>query len=50
MKIDTKNIDYNTLRVKQLKQILNDRGAECTGCLEKPDFVKRCKETEHMEL
>lgn len=40
--------DYNKLRVKQLKQILADRGVECKGCAEKKDFVKRAMETEHM--
>mmetsp|Transcript_11563 Transcript_11563/g.23727 ORF Transcript_11563/g.23727 Transcript_11563/m.23727 type:complete len:164 (+) Transcript_11563:50-541(+) len=40
--------DYNKLRVKQLRQILADRGVECKGCAEKKDFVKRAMETEHM--
>ena len=40
--------DYNKLRVKQLKQILADRGVECKGCAEKKDFVKRAMDTEHM--
>ena len=42
--------DVNKLRVKQLKTILNDRGVECEGCLEKSDFVKRVLETAHMDL
>lgn len=42
--------DYSKLRIKQLKNILSDRGVDCKGCLEKPDYVKRCKDTEHMEL
>jgi len=45
-KMDAK--DYSKLRVKQLKQILNDRGVECKGCAEKKDFVKRAMDTEHM--
>lgn len=49
VKID-KNMDYDKLRVKALKKVLRDRGVTCEGCLEKTDFVKRCKETEHMEL
>jgi hypothetical protein len=49
IKVD-KDVDYNKLRVKQLKQILNDRGTDCVGCIEKPDYVSRCKETEHLEL
>jgi hypothetical protein len=40
--------DYSSLRVKQLKQILADRGVECKGCAEKEDFVKRVVETEGM--
>jgi len=42
--------DVTKLRVKQLKTILNDRGVECEGCLEKSDFVKRVLETAHMDL
>jgi len=42
--------DVTKLRVKQLKQILADRGVECEGCLEKDDFVKRVMETAHMDL
>jgi len=33
------------MRVKQLKEILAARGVKCEGCVEKPDFVKRVKET-----
>ena len=40
--------DISKLRVKQLKQILADRGAECKGCIEKDDFVKRVQETDHL--
>ncbi|CAM9271275.1 unnamed protein product [Choristocarpus tenellus] len=50
IKVDKENMDYNKLRVKQLKGILADRGVACNGCLEKSDYVKRCKETEHLEL
>jgi len=42
--------DYSKLRIKQLKQILAERGVECKGCLEKSDYVKRAKETHHMDL
>jgi len=42
--------DYTKLRIKQLKQILNERGVQCKGCLEKSDYVKRCQETHHMDL
>ena len=40
--------DISKLRVKQLKQILADRGVECKGCVEKDEFVKRVQETEHL--
>lgn len=40
--------DISKLRVKQLKQILADRGVECKGCVEKEEFVKRVQETEHL--
>lgn len=43
-------VDYTKMRVKELKNILNDRGVECVGCLEKSDYVKRCVETQHLEL
>jgi len=33
------------MSIKQLRSFLLDRGAECTGCAEKPDFVKLAKET-----
>jgi hypothetical protein len=40
--------DLSKLRVKQLKMILAQRGVECTGCLEKEEFVKKVQETEHL--
>uniref|UniRef100_A0A7S3L3W4 Mesencephalic astrocyte-derived neurotrophic factor homolog n=1 Tax=Amphora coffeiformis TaxID=265554 RepID=A0A7S3L3W4_9STRA len=40
--------DLSKLRVKQLKQILSQRGVECTGCVEKDEFVKKVQETEHL--
>jgi mesencephalic astrocyte-derived neurotrophic factor len=40
--------DITKLRVKQLKQILADRGVECKGCVEKEEFVKKVQETEHL--
>jgi replicative DNA helicase len=49
--VETKNLetkDLNKLRVKQLKQILSERGVECKGCLEKEEFIKRVQETEHL--
>lgn len=40
--------DLSKLRVKQLKSILADRGVECTGCIEKEEFIKKIQETEHL--
>lgn len=40
--------DISKLRVKQLKQILSERGVECKGCVEKEEFVAKVKETEHL--
>lgn len=40
--------DLSKLRVKQLKQILADRGIECKGCIEKAEFIKKVEETEHL--
>lgn len=42
--------DYSKMRVKQLKKVLADRGVQCRNCLEKNEFVKKCQETEHLEL
>jgi hypothetical protein len=49
-KLDLSKIDLGKLRVKQLKNILNERGVACEGCLEKSDFVKRVEATMHMDL
>eukprot|EP01039_Chlorochromonas_danica_P006507 gene6507-7176_t len=43
-------INYNKMKVKELKDILNQRGVKCTGCSEKSDFVRKCQETEDLEL
>lgn len=40
--------DLTKLRVKQLKQILSERGVECKGCLEKDEFIKKVQDTEHL--
>jgi hypothetical protein len=42
--------DFKGMRVKQLKQILADRGVECKGCSEKGEFVKKVVATQHMEM
>jgi len=40
--------DISKLRVKQLKSILQDRGVECKGCVEKAEFIKKVQDTEHL--
>jgi len=47
---DVSEADLGKMRVKTLKGILADRGVDCPGCLEKSDFVKRVKATQHMDL
>lgn len=37
--------DFGSMRVKQLKAVLTERGVTCEGCLEKQEFVDRCVET-----
>lgn len=49
LKVD-KDTDYSKLRVKELRKILDNRGVGCDGCLEKGDYVRKCQETEHLEL
>jgi hypothetical protein len=46
----SKDTDYSKMRVKHLKAVLAERGVTCNGCLEKSDYVKRAKETAHMDL
>ncbi|ETN79890.1 mesencephalic astrocyte-derived neurotrophic factor-like family protein [Necator americanus] len=42
--LDWKNIDLKKMRVKELKNILNEWGEVCKGCTEKSEFVKRIEE------
>jgi hypothetical protein len=42
-------VNYNKMKVKELKEILNNRGVKCIGCSEKEDFVKKCQETEGLD-
>lgn len=44
------SVDYNAMRVKQLKTLLDQRGVRCSGCTEKSEFVKKCQETENLDL
>lgn len=41
--------NYKKMRVKQLKQILRERGVSCRGCVDKREYVKKCENTEHLE-
>ena len=43
-------VNYGKMRVKELKKLLEQRGEKCVGCTEKPEFVKKCEETEHLDL
>mmetsp|Transcript_277 Transcript_277/g.336 ORF Transcript_277/g.336 Transcript_277/m.336 type:complete len:184 (+) Transcript_277:42-593(+) len=49
-KKEGEKVDYNSMRVKQLKTLLDQRGVRCSGCTEKTEFVKRCEETENLDL
>mmetsp|Transcript_17619 Transcript_17619/g.26099 ORF Transcript_17619/g.26099 Transcript_17619/m.26099 type:complete len:170 (+) Transcript_17619:17-526(+) len=50
IKVEKGSVDYNKMKVKSLKTILRDRGVACEGCVEKSDFVRRCKETEDLDF
>jgi mesencephalic astrocyte-derived neurotrophic factor len=49
-KKEGEKVDYNKMKIKDLKTILDQRGVKCTGCTEKPEFVKKCEETEHLDI
>lgn len=34
--------NFHTMKIKELKGFLKDRGVQCEGCVEKSDFVKKC--------
>jgi len=40
--------DLSKLRVKQLKKILDERGVDYKGLLEKEEFIKKVQATEHL--
>lgn len=42
--IDLKTVDLKKLRVKDLKNILNEWDETCNGCIEKADFISRIEE------
>jgi len=41
--IDLNTVDFNKLRVKELRKIMDDKGIECVGCAEKADFISAIK-------
>ena len=49
-KKEGEKVNYGKMKIKELKELLNNRGVKCSGCTEKPDFVKKCEETEHLDL
>ena len=36
--------DFSKLRIKDLKQLMAEKGIECKECLEKSDFVSKLEE------
>jgi len=40
--------DLSKMRVKQLKKILDERGVDYKGLLEKDEFINKVQETEHL--
>ncbi len=38
------NTDYSRMKVKDLKQLLKDRGVDTRDCLEKTDFVSKVQQ------
>merc|ERR1711939_543321 len=40
-----KNMDLSKMRVKQLRELMQEFGVDCPNCLEKSDMIKRIKET-----
>lgn len=49
-KKEGEGVDYNSMKVKDLKTILSQRNVKCSGCTEKSDYVKKCQETEHLDM
>jgi len=44
------NRDIAKMKVKELRQMLDERGVECKGCAEKLHLIQRVKETMHMPV
>lgn len=40
-----KNMDLDKMRVKQLRELMQEFGVDCPNCLEKSDMIKRIKAT-----
>jgi len=40
-----KNMDLNKMRVKALRELMQEFGVDCPNCLEKSDMIKRIQET-----
>eukprot|EP01031_Cornospumella_fuschlensis_P025030 gene25030-30234_t len=45
-KKEGETIDYNKMKIKELKQLLKERDISCVGCTEKADYVKKAQESE----
>ena len=39
-----------SMSLKTIRRMLDDRGVKCKGCVEKGDFAERLKETIHLPL
>lgn len=42
--IDWKTVDFNKMRVKELKNVLDGWGEHCKGCTEKSEYIKMIQE------
>lgn len=42
--------NFKTMRIKELRAILEERGVECRGCAEKADYVERAAEVYHLPV
>jgi hypothetical protein len=41
-------IDVTSLKIKDLRKILEERGVECVGCIEKSHLLEKVKESMHL--
>jgi len=41
--------DFKVLRVAQLRKLLDERGVECVGCVEKDDYIRKIREVAQQE-